>query len=54
MTDPELCEAAKFASLWEMNAPTHVIENKMFWVMFEIELCTVINQKPWLSPGLFK
>lgn len=54
ITDPNLCKAAKFSLLWEMKDPDCVIENKMFWVLFELELCMVINQKPQLFPTLFK
>jgi len=44
MPDPDLCEVAKFASLWVMKEPDRIIETNMFYVLFELELCMVINQ----------
>lgn len=39
----ELCEATKFSSLWESKDLACIIENNLFWVMFEMELCMMIN-----------
>jgi len=50
--DPDLCEAMKFTSLWEVKDPKWVMETKIFFFLFESELRMVINQQPWLSPRL--
>jgi len=47
--DLDLCEAIRYASLWLSKDPSLMVKNTLFWVMFEMDLCSVVNQKPWLS-----
>jgi len=52
--DAYLPEATKFTSLCVTKDPERVMETKIFWVLVEIDLCTVISQRPRLSPNLFE
>lgn len=51
--DLDIYEVARYASLWASKDPTRAMENTIFWVLLETELCMVINQRPHLSPALF-
>ena len=50
--DPNLCEAAKFTSLWATKDPNYIMEINICWVLFESDLRMVINEWPRLSPRL--
>jgi len=52
--DPDVCEAAKYASLWESKELTQVTKKKLFWVILKMDLRTTMSQKPQLSPVLFQ
>jgi len=52
--DRDVHEAAQYASLWAYKELTQVTEKKMLWVLFEMDLHRVINQRPQLSPSLFQ
>lgn len=49
-----LPEATKFASLWQKKDAERIIESKVFWVFMEMDIRMAINQRPRLSPILFK
>lgn len=51
--DLDICEAMWYASLWASKDPIRAMENKMFSVLFEMELHMVINQWSQLSLALF-
>lgn len=52
-TNRKLCKAIIFSLLWVTKELSHMIENKMFCVLFKMDLRMVINQKTRLSPSLF-
>lgn len=47
-------EAVKFASLWASKDLAQIMEDKIFLVLFDMDLHTVVNQRLWLSPALFQ
>lgn len=52
--DEELREVAKFALLWATKDLDRVREANVFWILVEMDLRSVINQRSRLSPTLFK
>jgi len=50
----DLPEVVKFASLWATNDPVRVMETRMLWVLVEMDLYMVINQRLRLSPTIFE
>lgn len=49
-----LLEAAKFTSLWSTKDPERIKESNIFWILTEMDLRTVISQRPRLFPTLFE
>lgn len=52
--EENLPKAAKFTLLWATKDPERIMESKVFWILVETDLCTVISECPRLSPTLFK
>jgi len=52
--DVDLPEAVKFALLWVKTDLVRAMEMKMFWVLVEMDLHMVINQRLRLSSTLFE
>lgn len=52
--EPDVCEVVKLSSLWASKEKIKVMENKIFWVPFEMDLHTIINQRSRLSLALFQ
>lgn len=49
----ELLEVMKFTSLWAAKDPQRVKDNKVFWILMEMNIHMAINRKPWLLPTIF-
>jgi len=52
--DPDICIATRYALMWASKESTCVTKNKLFWVFLEMDLCTMISERPRLSPVLFE
>lgn len=50
----DLPEVAKFASLWVTKGVARVKDARIFWVLMEASIHTVINHKPRLSSTVFE
>jgi len=50
---PDFPEAVKYTSLWETNNSQQIKDNKIFWILMEMNVDMAINPKPWLSPTVF-
>lgn len=46
-------EAAKYASLWVTKDVQRIKDNKIFWILMDMNICMAINRKLWLSPMAF-
>lgn len=51
--DRDLLKAAKYASLWAMKDAKRIHDNKIFWVLMEMNIRMWINRKPRLSPMVY-
>jgi len=51
--DSDLPEVAKYASLWATKDVKRIRDNKIFWVLMEMNIQIWINQKPRLSPMVY-
>lgn len=49
----DLLEVVKYASLWETNNPQRIKDNKIFWILMEMNMHMAINHKLRLSPTNF-
>lgn len=43
---PDLPEAAKYTSLWETKDVQCIKDNRIFWILREMNICMAINHKP--------
>ena len=50
---PDLPEATKDASLWATKHAQHIKENKIFWILMEMNIHMAINRKLRLSPTMY-
>lgn len=52
--EENLPKATKFTSLWSTKDLERIKESKIFWILVEMDLRTIISQRPRLSPTLFE
>lgn len=50
---PDLPKITKYASLWATKDAHRIKDNKILWILMEMNICMAINHKPWLSPTVF-
>ena len=49
----DLLEVAKYASLWVTKDAQRIKDNKIFWILMEMNIYMAINRKPQLLPTVF-
>jgi len=52
--EEDVCEAVRYASSWHTTQPEHTLENKIFFILYQMDLHMLINQHPHLSLRLHK
>lgn len=52
--EEDVCEAARYASLWHTTQPSWAYENMIFFILYQMDLHMLANQHPRLSPSLHK
>jgi len=50
---PNLPEVVKYTLLWATKDAQRIKDNKIFWILMEINIHMAINRKPRLSPIVF-
>ena len=49
-----MCEGRRYAHLWDSKDKQRIVDNKVFWVLFQSSVTTDINSRPHLYPTIYE